>query len=173
MLSLPRHTKYYIPYTSGYTLIEILIALTIIGLLFSVGYANFRSFSQRQGVLDAAKNVQGDLRLAQGMALAGQKPNDPQCDDTKTLNGYNFSIVSTSEYKIQAYCSGVSVTTKDVTLSSGTSIATPFPSPNPILFKVLGNGTNIAGGQSAVIVIKQTGTVNQSTVTVSSGGQIQ
>jgi prepilin-type N-terminal cleavage/methylation domain-containing protein len=159
----------------GYTLIEILVALTIIGLLFSVGYANFRSFSQRQVVLDAAKNLQGDLRLAQQMALSGQKPDDPNCNSPNTLNGYDFNIVSGSSYEIKASCSGgtVSAAEKTVDVSSGAAIASPFPSPNPILFKVLGNGTNISAGGSASIKIVQTGTTNQTTVTIGAGGQIQ
>lgn len=171
-----QYTKYNIRYTSAYTLIEILVALTIIGLLFSVGYANFRSFSQRQVVADNAKNLQGDLRLAQQMALSGQKPNDPNCvSPGNTLNGYNFLVLSEGSYEIRASCSGGAVGTaeKEVDLSSGAVFASPFPSPNPILFKVLGNGTNIPAGGSAVIKMVQTGTTNQTTVTIGAGGQIQ
>lgn len=160
----------------GFTLIEVLAGLTIVGLLFGVGYANFRSFSQRRVVVDAAKNLQGDLRLAQGMALAGQKPTDPVCNSpTNTLIGFNFNVLSATSYEIRASCSGGSAGTanKVVTLGSGAIFASPFPSPNPILFKVLGNGTNISEGQSAVIRIAQTSTTNQTTVTVTSGGQIQ
>ena len=53
---------------NGYTLIEILVALTIIGLLFSFGYVSFRDYSRRQAVSDAVKTMQGDLRLAEGDA---------------------------------------------------------------------------------------------------------
>ncbi len=160
----------------GYTLIEILVGLTIVGLLFGVGYANFRAFSQRQIVKDAAKNIQGDLRLTQGMALAGQKPDDPLCNSPlNTLIGYNFTILSPSTYEIRATCSGGSASSanKTITLSPGASFSSPFPSPNPILFKVLGNGTNISDGQTVTIKIVQDGTLNESTVSVSSGGQIQ
>lgn len=155
----------------GYTLIEILVGLTIIGLLFGVGYANFRGFSRRQAVLAAVKIMQGDLRLAQEMALAGQKPADAKCDSPNTLNGYNLNIVSASEYKIEANCTGGIVTVKDVILSSDLSVSTPVP--NPITFNVLGNGTNIPSGQNSSIDIAQTGTGNKSTLTLTSGGQIQ
>lgn len=159
----------------GYTLIEVLVALTIVGLLFGVGYANFRGFSQRQAVLDAAKNIQGDLRLAQEIALAGQKPDDTSCNSPSSLIGYNFKILPSNSYEIRASCSGGAVTTvnKTVILGTGATIASPFPAPNPILFKVLGNGTNIPDGQNAVINIIQTGTTNRSIITISSGGQIQ
>lgn len=163
-------------HSPAFTLIEILVGLTIVGLLFGVGYANFRSFSQRQVVKDAAKNIQGDLRLAQGMAMAGQKPSDPACNaPLNTLNGYNFTIISSTSYEIRASCSGGAsgMANKVVILSSGATFASPFSSPNPILFKVLGNGTNIPQNQTVRIKMVQTGTTNESTVIISSGGQIQ
>jgi prepilin-type N-terminal cleavage/methylation domain-containing protein len=173
---LNKNLKFKIKNFRGYTLIEILVALTVIGLLFSVGYANFRSFSQRQVVMDAAKNLQGDLRFTQQIALSGQKPADAKCNSpANSLDGYNFTILTGSSYEIRASCSGgtPAAASKTINLISGATIASPFPSPNPILFKVLGNGTNIGEGQTAVIKIVQTGTSNQTTVTVSSGGQIQ
>src|SRR5258706_3417069 len=159
----------------GYTLIEILVAVTIIGLLFGVGYANFRGFSQRQVVLDAANSLQGDLRLTQELALSGQKPDDINCASANLLDGYSFRILSSSTYEIRANCTGgvVLEPTKTVTLVTGADIASPFPSPNPIFFKVLGSGTNIPEGTNAVIKIQQTVTTNKSPITISSGGQFQ
>jgi prepilin-type N-terminal cleavage/methylation domain-containing protein len=171
-----QYLKHDRPNASAYTLIEILVGLTIVGLLFGVGYANFRSFSQRQVVVSAAKILQGDLRLTQELALSGQKPNDAKCNSpVNTLNGYNFTILSPSTYEIRASCSGGApgVVYKTVTLSSGVIFVSPFASPNPILFKVLGNGTNIPEGGNVVIKMTQTGTTNQTNITVSSGGQIQ
>jgi prepilin-type N-terminal cleavage/methylation domain-containing protein len=160
----------------GYTLIEILVAVSIIGILFSVGYANFRAFSQRQAVKDAAKLIQADLRLTQQIALSGQKPTDINCNSpVNSLNGYFFTILSESVYEVRASCTGgvVSEATKTVNLGTGAVFSSPFPSPNPILFKVLGNGTNIPDGENVIIGIVQIGTNNQSTITISSGGQIQ
>jgi prepilin-type N-terminal cleavage/methylation domain-containing protein len=162
--------------TTGYTLIEILVALTVIGLLFSLGYANYRAFSQRQALLGAVKQLQGDLRLAQQMALSGQKPIDPNCaSPANSLNGYNFTVLSGDNYEIRASCTGgaVALAGKDVTISSGITIASPFPSPNPILFRVLGNGTNIPEGGNSVITLTQAGTNNTTTVTITSGGEIK
>lgn len=161
--------------SQAYTLIEVLVTLTIVALLFSVGYANFRAFTQRQAVLNTVKTIQGDLRLAQQIALSGQKPDDVSCNSPALLNGYNFTILTSSSYEIRASCTGGNVTQafKTVTLPDNVSIASPFPSPNPILFKVLGTGTNIPSGQNAVITLSQTGTTNQVTIPIGSGGQIQ
>lgn len=152
----------------GYTLIEILVALTIIGLLFSFGYASFRDFSTRQAVADVAKNIQGNLRLAQGYAVSGKKP--AAC--TSRLDSYSFYIVSGSEYKIQVNCAAAPIDVKDVILPASVSISTPFPSPNPLKFKVLGQGTNI-GASAWILNIVQTGTASVITVTVNSGGDIE
>ena len=165
-----QYTKYNIQNTSAYTLIEILVTLTIIGILFTVGYANFRSFSQRQGVLNVAKSLQGDLRLAQQKALSGEKPNDARCTSPNRLNGYGV-VFNASGYTVEADCNGVMVSVKDVAFTSDISIVSPFPSPNPIIFKVLGNGTNI--DTSTSITISQAGTTNKTSVVIDSGGNIQ
>jgi prepilin-type N-terminal cleavage/methylation domain-containing protein len=182
-----RYTKYNIPNTSAYTLIELLVVLTIIGLLFAIGYANFRSYSQRQAVLDTNKQIQGDLRLAQQMALSGQLPDDNNCLQShgNSLSGYSFVVIpSSSEYEIVADCTGPGMLApyKDVDLPSGLSItmssAQTITPANTIVFNVLGNGTNIPANDdgtdgTVAITITQAGTGNQSTVTVYSGGQIQ
>jgi len=169
-------TQYTRRYPSGYTLIEILVGLTIISLLFSFGFVSFRDFSRRETLNGAVKGMQGDLRVAQSLASAGQKPDDANCNSpTNTLTGYLFTIISASQYEIRANCSGGNASTanKIVTLGTGTNIVSPFPSPNPILFKTLDNGTNIPDGQNAIIKLTQDGTTSQATITISSGGQIQ
>ena len=160
---------------AGYTLIEILVGLTIIGLLFSFGYVSFRDFSRREALTGSIKAIQGDLRLTQSLASSGQKPDDQSCISPNTLNGYLFTVLSSSKYEIRASCSGgnVSIANKTVTLGTGTNIALPYPVPNPILFKTLDNGTNIPDGQNATIKLIQAGTNSQSMITISSGGQIQ
>lgn len=170
-----QYTKYYIQNTSesGYTLIEILVGLTIIGVLFSFGYVSFRDFSRREALSGTSKKVQGDLRLAQSMALAGQKPEAP--DDipctANRLEGYHFRVYATNEYKIEALCGASVVTVKDVVFSGDVLISSP--SPNPIIFKVLGNGTNIVAGAETTLVLTQTGTNSTATITITAGGEIK
>jgi prepilin-type N-terminal cleavage/methylation domain-containing protein len=157
---------------NGYTLIEILVALTIIGLLFGFGYASFRDFSRRQAVKDAAKIIQGDLRLAQENAISGLKPEGVGgCGTSNTLNSYGFRIVSASEYIIEANC-GVTPAPfiKDVNLPTGITIQTPLPSV--LEFKVLGQGTNV-GSTNWTLTLIQSGTTNTTTVTVTAGGEIR
>ena len=156
----------------GYTLVEILVGITIIGLLFSFGFVSFRDFSRRQALAGAVKSVQGDLRLAQELALAGQKPAD--CG-LRILDNYGFRRVSSTGYQIEAGCSDVSgpmnVVVKTVTLAGGAEISAP--SPNPVSFKALGHGTNIDVGMSATLTLTQTGAGNPVTLTITAGGEIK
>lgn len=157
---------------AGYTLIEVLVGLTIIGFLFGLGYVNFRDFSRRQGVSGAAKKIQGDLALAQQLALSGQKPNDVKCTASGALlNSYDFRIIPPSEYVIEAKCTGGIVNSRDVVLPDDISIASG--SLNTISFKVLGQGTNIPAGGSVVFTLTQTRTNNKFDITIGSGGNIQ
>lgn len=170
----------------GYTLIEILVALTIIVILFGFGYVSYRDFSRRQALSGEVKQVQGDLRLTQQMALSGQKPvdpagvkpADPKCLDPYTLSGYDFHIISGSEYEIRAVCSGGAVSAaKDVVLPSGILISPAVIGGIPptllstITFNVLGRGTNIPG--SADIKLTQVATNSTAKITVTSGGDIK
>ena len=150
----------------GYTFVEVLVSLTIVGLLFSFGFVNFRDFSRRQQLVGVARSMKGELRLAQGKASAGEKPAG-----CVTLSSYSFQITGSSSYKITANCSGgVDVDIKTVNLSGG---VTMLPTSGTISFKVLGQGTNITAGSSFIITLTQQGTNNTSFVTVTSGGEIK
>lgn len=163
----------------GYTLIEILIVLGIMGILFSVGFAGFRDFSRRQVLAGVVKQIQGDIRSAQQMALSGQKPSGLSCR-TENLNGIYFGITDNPNYlyRIGAVCGDDPAETsypilKEVNLPSGISVNMATLGVNPIVFKVLGQGTNIPQGVSVVISLTQTGTGNTGAVTVTSGGEIK
>lgn len=148
----------------GYTLIEILVVLAIMGLLFNFGSAGFRDFARRQALSGTAKNIQGDLRLAQADAATGQKPSG--C--TTTLDSYSFNVKSASRYTIEANCAVSSTIVKDVNLPSGITIQAPLP--GLLNFKVLSQGTNLTGDWT--LTLSQTGT-NPVTVTVTPGGEIK
>lgn len=154
----------------GYTFIEVLVGLVIITLIFAFGYAGFREFARRQTIISAVRSLKGELRLAQEQALAGKKPDDVNCNAPNTLQGYYFRVTSSTSYKIEALCSGGTVDVKEKEVISPLTISTP--SPNPILFKVVGQGTNIPSGD-ATITITLPASGQSSDITVSSAGEIQ
>jgi prepilin-type N-terminal cleavage/methylation domain-containing protein len=152
----------------GYTLIEILVSLSVIGIIFTFGYVSYRDFSRRQALADAAKLIQGDLRFAQQNALSGQKPDG--CGSNTTLESYGFDVISQNGYSIEANCGSSPISVKDVTMPAG--IALSVPSPNPLEFKVLGEGTNV-GASDWELNIYQTGTELPAVVRVTSSGEIK
>lgn len=154
----------------GYTLIELLIGLSIIGIIFSFGFVSFREFSRRQALNGAKKILIGQLRVAQELALSGEKPNDPFCNSPNSLKGYNFRAVSNINYTIEASCTGGDVETKNTLLDGDITISAP--STNPILFKVLGQGTNI-DTDDTTITLTQTITGNTREIVITKSGEIQ
>jgi prepilin-type N-terminal cleavage/methylation domain-containing protein len=166
MQTKPAHSKL----TSAYTFIEILVALTIVGLIFGIGYVSFRDFSRRQALNGTARSIIGDLRLAQEQAISGRKPADLFCNFPNSLDGYFFRVVSPQNYVIEASCSGGEVEAKNVTIPSDVSMSVPVP--NPILFKSVAQGTDISGA-SATITLTQAGTINSRAITISAAGEIK
>jgi len=156
---------------SGYTLIELLVGLSIIGLIFSFGFVNFRDFSRRQALDSAVRDVRGQLRFTQERALSGQKPDSLSCNSPNRLEGYDFSVVSESNYVVEARCSGGSVQIRNINLTENITIS--VPSPNPILFKVLGKGSNIPGGTIVTFTLTQVESNLKQYITVSASGDIE
>lgn len=147
------------------------MGLTIIGFLFSLGYANFRDFSRRESIAGVAKEIQGDMSLTQQLALSGQKPENIKCNPPNLLSSYDFRIIPPSEYAIDANCTGGTVGRKSVFLPADISIASD--SLNTISFKVLGQGTNIESGGRVTLTLTQAGTNNTFSITIEAGGNIQ
>lgn len=151
----------------GYTLIEILVGLTIISLVFITGYISYREFSRRQLLGAASRQVIADLRLAQAQAFAGKKPGTIACADPNYLEGVSFFILNATSYRIAALCkpSSFYVTIKDVTFQSGVTIN----NPGLITFKVLGQGTNLSG----YTVITLTANGASQNIMIGPGGTIE
>lgn len=156
------------PSPKGYTLIEILVSLVIIGILFGVGFITFRDFSRRQVLTSVARQIKGDLKLAQEYALSGQKPMD---DNTCVrLVGYRIKFSSTS-YGVYRVCSGGEDPVEGKDNISITSGVTMVASPTSITFKVLGQGTDLEN--DLTIILTQEATGDTATINVSPSGKIE
>ena len=170
MIKKTKHRSPITEHRTGFTLIELLISLTIVGLIFGVGYVNFREFSRRQVVSSVHSQIFADLRLAQAKAISGEKPADTKCDVPNVLNGFGFRLLTSSSYQLEANCSGGTVLVKSGTISDSLTISTP--TPNPILFKAVAQGTNIPSGQ-VDLLITLVGTGKTATVSVTAAGEIK
>jgi prepilin-type N-terminal cleavage/methylation domain-containing protein len=152
---------------SAYSLIEILVALTIIGILFGAGFVIFRDFSRRQALVSVARQIRGDLKLAQEYALSGKKPEEGGCI---LLDGYRVKFSSTS-YSIYSICSGGEQEVegkKNIGLPTGISMTY---SQNSVTFRVLGKGADLSG--VLVITLTQAATGKTNEIKVSPTGKIE
>lgn len=156
-------------FNTGYTLIEILVTLTILSIAFSVGYANLRDYSRKQALEGFARQFRSNIRLAQENAIAGKKP-----EDCSVLDGYKVTFTSSS-YSVEPVCSPELATTP-VTVSNPLEVVTS-PSTNPptnFTFKALSSGVTFStGSTSQIITLTQSRTNNSVTITITSGGQIK
>lgn len=119
-----------------------------------------------------AKQVEGDLRLAQQMALSGEKPDT--CIG-ETLEGVRFGVTTTSpyNYKIRTVCGTGPDYPVIKSYDFNTTISFDFTgfTVNPVIFKTVANGTNIPAGSTDTLVIKDA-FGNYATILIDSGGSI-
>jgi prepilin-type N-terminal cleavage/methylation domain-containing protein len=159
----------------GYTLIELLIVMTISIIVFTVGFAGYRDFSRRQTLGGISKQIKADLRTAQQLATSGQKPKGVTCS---RLVSYEFFRVNSYQYQLAANCDNNGTparhSIKDVNLTndiSFTSTATGADISNPISFKVLGQGTNLISDVTLTINFNKT--TNSETIVIGKGGNVK
>jgi len=162
----------------GFTLIEILITMSILSVLFALGYAGFRDFSRRQQLQVLSRQLQGDLRQAQEEALAGIKPSIAVCNSPNVLNSYGFfAAAGGASYTIYVACSGGATSTVLTrTMPTGFTIIRTYSPPGTVVatqFKALGQGTTLPAGENAIITITDTVTSNTSVVTMTDTGEIK
>lgn len=117
----------------GFTLIELIVSISILMLLVSGLLASYNNYNQSQSVGQSAQSVKANVRLAQSKALSGVKPSSG-CTE---LSGYTVSFTQTT-YSFQARCTeGLVGTATQLTLAQGVSFS---PVPSSFTFGVLTRG---------------------------------
>lgn len=165
--------KFFSSYSFGFTLIEIIVTIAIIGIISSIGASSFVSYNQRQTVKRAAEDVASLLLVARSNALSQVKPNIAPCGpgSVQPLNGYKvkFNSPAANDYSLVAVCGGVetaAISTKKLPGNVSFSSA-PLTDSSPY-FRTLTNVVDnpvtvfISGfnnSQSQQILIKNDGTI--------------
>lgn len=85
----------------GFTLIELIVVMSIISLIFGIGIVRYQDFNRTQTIKSANLNLKNNLRDIQAKASAGVKP----ATGCTTLLGYQVWWVDNSTYRARAYCS--------------------------------------------------------------------
>ncbi len=141
---------------TGFTLIEVLIVVLIIGVLTSIGVASYNSFNERKKVEVAADNFTKVLRSMQSKAVNGQKDcsvcggADSDCttdDGDERLSGWFVSHVNAQQYTTHGECGASSFASRTYNLENDVSV-TDF---GQIQFLPLGD-TALGSGQTAVFI---------------------
>lgn len=140
----------------GFTLIELIVAVTLILLLSGLLIAGYTGFHDTQLVRQAASTVISNLQSVRTQATSGVKPVG--CD---TLVGYTVSFPTASTYTASALCL---VGGSEETAGAVTSYALPpsvlfSPVPSPITFYALDRG---ASSDQTITIVGNTTTVRVS-----------
>lgn len=116
----------------GFTLIELIVAISIMMLLLGSGIVSYLTFNDRQGLLAGVSEVKSLLRTAQTRARLGDRPEG--CD---RLLYYEVRIpVESSVANLLAECENGTYTRSEVTLSGNTRAVSLIA----VQFKVLHGG---------------------------------
>lgn len=152
----------------GFTLVELLVSISIAAILFTIGYASFTKFNRRQILDQAAAELKSNLRMAQQKASSGEK----SADCAAPLEGW-FASFTTNSYSIYGLCGAYKFGEKTVDLQKR-KLTFPSPLTNPIQFKPLSLG--VAFGLNAnypSVSLTLAGYSLTKTVVVTSVGEIK
>lgn len=161
----------------GFTLIELVVAFSVIAFLSTVGIASFVNYSRSQALVVSAKDLVNALNLAKSRSLS-QVLAPSQCPG-QSLIGYEVRLcgfstptcLSEGDYELNIACSGnifSSVETKK--LSVGISFDENQTTTTSFLFPILTGGVNMGGGDGAIVL---SGYGQTRTIIVNSSGVIQ
>jgi len=143
----------------GFTLVELMVVIALMGLLFNLGVARYIDFNRRQSVVAQGLKLKNNLRSIQQNALSGVKP----ATGCTVLEGYVIHF-HTTDLRQFLFCTPqhTILTLSDIASEPalkifplpsnfryGTTIGGAFQDASHIkhvLFKVLGSGIAIYEG---------------------------
>lgn len=86
----------------GFTLIEIIVVVAIMGVIMGGSIAGYRRFNERQKLLTTGKELLVNLRRAQAKATSGVKTN-VGCNN-QVLVGYRVQSFTQNRYTLSQVC---------------------------------------------------------------------
>ena len=155
----------------GFSLIELLVVITIISILAGFSLAGWGSFRNKQTLEAAGQELASQLEAVKSKAINGEKPRTIDPDDCYALEGYQVdNTLTVSPYccnrsDICIFSSGYSITDNlkfDLTL-----LFSPVYTNFPVTFKSLSGATDVT---AASITLTYRGISGD--VTISSSGEV-
>lgn len=148
-------------FSQGFSLIELLVVFSIIGVVMVSSIASFYSYNKNQSYVTAVADVKQMLNLARSKAMSQVKP--VQCG-TSSLDGYQFWYpTSGTYYRLSVRCGGTYHVLERKSLPSNVT----FTTSTTIFFKV-STGTIDAArnivltgdGKTSTIRVEKTGSIS-------------
>lgn len=150
----------------GFTLIELIVVLSVAAVISVIGIAAFVSYNQTQSLNTTAADIANMFSVAKSRAASGVKPTTGPCF-TQTLDGYRISITIPRTYKLDAVCpSGISNILTS-TLPNNITFDSIQTTPLAYMYPVLTGG--FSGGGTIVL----SGFGKSKSITVDSLGNVK
>jgi prepilin-type N-terminal cleavage/methylation domain-containing protein len=146
----------------GFTLVELIVVFSVIGILTSLGLASYSSYNGKQTVQSAATDVVTMLNTAKSQSLSQVIPSS--CA-SNPVTGYQVDVtVGSQQYTLSAICGTKQVITTSnlpakVTFDNGSTTTVFYP----IATGTIANASSISitgYGITKIISISQAGTVS-------------
>lgn len=160
---------------NGFTLVELIVVITFIAILSSIGIASFVNYSKVQTLQVATTELISALNFAKSRSFSQIKP--ASCATDKSLEG-NKVVISTASpiYEIDVVCGGLTFKIGEGKLPNGVIFYENGTTSMSFFFPVISNGVKIMVNDAQVqgsktITLK--GDNQTKTVTVDSVGGIR
>lgn len=159
----------------GFTLIEMMVVVTIMGLLVGGGVAAYTRFNERQEITQGVTKFVSDLRGVQKRADVGERPDDSvfaPSEDCDILEGYRVFSTGGTTATVEAQChdnndnATILVTVDQLVLGPGLIFGGSFD----MTFEVVSAGVinapetviinHISNGSGATITVNASGGIN-------------
>lgn len=148
-------------FSKGFTLIEMLVVFTLVGLLTASGLSAFLSYNKKQTFQTTVADISHTLNVLKSKALSNAKPSE--CG-LAALEGYELSYTTGgTSYSTQVRCGGESYPISTValpnkiTFGAGTTTffqASTGTTAQPVTITLTGND------QTATIQVETTGVIS-------------
>jgi prepilin-type N-terminal cleavage/methylation domain-containing protein len=167
----PYQSRNKVKSRNGYTLIEILISLTILSILFLGGYTAYREYIRRQIVQNTSQEIKSNLALVRQKALSGDSAEAcTQVGSNNNLLGYQITFLATS-YSVKPVCTSIAASqsyTVTYTLPQSVSLTTSGISGS-LQYNTV-SGTNLSANATITLRHLSGGT---KVLTISPNGVVQ
>lgn len=108
---LIHHSLFSIRKSRGFTLIELMVVISITAVLGSLGIAGFVIYGQIQALQSSANDLVTVLNIAKSRSQSQVKPTGAACSSTfgRVLKGHKVTVVTSgnnkNKYRVDAICS--------------------------------------------------------------------